>query len=416
MKIVVIGGSSFSTPHLLTFLHSNNGQKQMHVLLAGRSRQRLEAVERASRMLCAGNPHIRTEVIENRCWQQILEGADCVIIQIRVGGFSGRLFDETFPNKFGLCGDEGLGVGGLSAGWRTWPILMAILEAIESFCPQALSILLTSPLSLLVRASLQHVSVNLAGICELPWTTLRQFSCSLRLEASEVECDYIGSNHFGWFCNVRSCGRQLWDELATTECSFPTSDILRRHHCFPTRYLRLHYDAERVLAEQIAEKPRRADVLKNFQDRAYEAYESGELSAIESVLRNRSTPWYSEAVGPLLLALDGGRADIPFFLSVPSRGYVSFLNHDDVIECRHRFTDGKLVRSPFSGECPRHVIDNLTRMVEFERAATDAIVTRSTHLLENVIAIHPWVRDHSQLRQIVDEIVSTNEAIMRDGV
>lgn len=413
MKIVVIGGSSFSTPNLLTFLHSNNGQKQMHVLLAGRSRRRLEAVERASRVLCAGNLQINTEVIEKRNWQQILEGADCVIIQIRVGGFSGRLFDETFPNKFGLCGDEGLGVGGLSAGWRTWPVLMAILEAIASFCPQALSILLTSPLSVLVRASLQHVPVNLVGICELPWTTLRQISCSLGLETSEIECDYIGSNHFGWFCNVRRCGRELWEELATRKCFFPTSDFLGRYRCFPTRYLRLHYEAEQVLAEQIAEKPRRADALKNFQNRAYEAYESGQLAEIKSALRNRSTPWYGEAVGPLLLAVDGGRADIPFFLSVPNGDYVSFLNHDDVIECQHQFADGGLVRSRFGGECPRHVIDNLTRMVEFERAATNAIVNRSPHLLESVIAIHPWVRDHSQLRQIVEEIVSTNKAIMR---
>jgi 6-phospho-beta-glucosidase len=275
-------------------------------------------------------------------------------------------------------------------------------------------ILLTSPLSVLVRASLKHVDMNLVGICELPWTTLRQFSCSLGLEASDVECDYIGSNHFGWFYNIRSCGHELLDELATTERPFPASEFLRCHRCFPTRYLRLHYEADRVLAEQIAEKPRRAEALKDFQSRAYDAYESGQISEIKSALQSRATPWYNDAVGPLLLAVGGEDVDIPFFLSARNGDYVSFLARDDVIECRHQCADGKFVRPPLGGECPTHVIENLTRMVEFERAATDAIVARSPQLLESALAIHPWIRGHSKLGEIVRRIVSANEAIARD--
>ena len=383
----------------------------MEVILAGRSPGHLDAVERASRLLCERGIEIRSQAIGRGNYRQILEGADCVIIQIRVGGFSGRLFDESFPINFRLCGDEGLGVGGLSAGWRTWPVLMTILEAIASFCPQSFVILLTAPLTMLVRASLRHVDLNLVGICELPWTTLRQFSGLLGLQARELACDYVGFNHFGWFYNIRSRGQDLMDRLAAAKCAFPPADVLRRYRCLPTRYLRLHYEADQVLAEQTANRSRRAEVLANCQSRAYEVYESGDLGEIEAVLQNRTTPWYSDAVGPLLLALDGESLDLPFFLSVRNADYVSFLADDDVIECRHEYSNGKLVRSPLYGECPRHMIENLTQMAEFERKATNAIMGRSVQLLREALGAHPWIHDHSHLGEIAEEIVSANEAI-----
>jgi 6-phospho-beta-glucosidase len=122
MKMVIIGGSSFSTPGLLNFLDSNGTPRGMEVVLASRSRERLAAVKRAAHFLARGNLEIKTETTESNNWSEILDGAEIVVIQIRVGGFDGRLFDETFPNRYGLCGDEGLGAGGVSAGWGSWPV------------------------------------------------------------------------------------------------------------------------------------------------------------------------------------------------------------------------------------------------------------------------------------------------------
>lgn len=415
MRIVVIGGSSFSTPTLLKFLDSKRDLARMEVVLAGRSRERVEAVCKASRLLIRGELEIRTELAQTSNWRKILDGADSVVVQIRVGGFEGRLFDETFPNKYRLCGDEGLGVGGISAGWRTWPVLAPMLEAIAEFCPRAFVILLTSPLSPLVRASLKHVDLNLVGICELPWTTLQELGCSLGLRASEVQSDYLGVNHLGWFFNMRSGVRELLDDLVAGKRSFPTSQLLRAHGCFPTRYLRMHYQPDTVLAEQISQKTPRAEVLRSVQNRSYQAYWNGQVSEIASALEARATPWYKEAVGPLLLARAGQQVEIPFFLSARNGTYVSFLAPNDIIECRHHWVEGGLLRSPLIGKPPQHVIENLVPVVQFERAATEAIMGRSTRLLRDALSVHPWTRDHAQLESIVDEIVTMNEAILMAG-
>ncbi len=412
MRIVVIGGSSFSTPTLLKFLDSKADLARMEVVLVGRSRERVEAVCRASRLLIREELKIRGELAQSNNWRKILDGADTVVVQIRVGGFEGRLLDEAFPNKYGLCGDEGLGVGGISAGWRTWPVLSPMLEAIAEFCPRAFVILMTSPLSSLVRASLKHVDLNLMGICELPWTTLQELSRSLNLQPSDVQSDYLGVNHFGWLFNIQSGARDLLVDLVASQRPFPTSQLLRDSGCFPTRYLRMHYHPDVVLAEQTLQKMPRAEFLRIVQQRSYYAYLSGRVSEIASALEVRSTPWYGEAVGPLLLARCGQQVEVPFFLSTQNGTHVPFLASNDIIECRHHWVEGRLLRSPLIGAPPKHVIENLVPIVQFERAATEAIMARSTRLLRDALSVHPWIRDHGQLESIVDEIVSANDVIL----
>jgi len=411
VRIVIIGGGSFSTPKLLTFLDSQKTPgTALEVVLASRSRQRLEAVTRASRHLVRGDLEMRAEPISTDRWPQILGGANIVIVQIRVGGFEGRLFDETFPHKYGLCGDEGLGPSGLSAGWRTWPVLAPMLEAIATFCPRVFVILLTSPLGSLVRASLAYADLNLVGICELPWTTLQALGESVGLQSREIQADYLGVNHLGWFFNVRSQSRDLLDDLAGRVGSFPDGQFLRTHRCFPTRYLRLHYEADTVLAEQTSQTPR-AELLGDIQKRSYQAYATEGTSEIAVAVEARATPWYTDAVGPLLLAICGDRSDIPFFLSVRNRAYVSFLAPDDIIESPHGWGPEGLVRSRLRDSVPAHVVECLRPFVQFERVATEAIVARSIPLLREALSLHPWTRGRAPVRSIVDEIVSMNDAM-----
>lgn len=412
MKVVIIGGSAFSTPSLLALLHSTKRPRpnpSMQIVLASRSTRKLQAVSRAGRVLTGEDLQISTQCMQAN-WGRTLHGADAVLIQIRVGGLEGRWFDETFPNKYGLCGDEGLGVGGISAAWRTWPVLLPILETVATFCPSAFVILLTSPLSLLVRAALQHLNLNLVGICELPWTTLQALSRRLRLSGEELHADYLGLNHIGWFFNARSGSRDIISELARGNSSFPTAELVQRLGCFPTRYLRMHYETVAVLSEQISQKSPRASVLMDLQEQSYRVFEIGGRDEILAALSQRSTPWYCDAVAPLLLALRGDKVGLDFFLCARNGDYVQFLAVDDIIECRYRWCEGQLTRVPLNNPPPSHVVDVLTDFVRFEQIATKAIVSRSVPLLHEALSCHPWTQKSAQLDGIVQEIVSNRVA------
>ncbi len=407
MKLVVIGGSAFSTPELIRFLNSNERSGRMQVVLASRSMAKLQAVERASMLAGSGAVQLQIEAICQDSWRRVLPGAHCVLIQIRVGGYEGRSFDESFPHKYRLCGDEGLGPGGLSAGWRTWPVIADLLEAISSFCPGAFVILMTSPLSLLVRASHKFARLKLVGVCELPWTTLQELSAKLGLPSGNLQADYLGVNHLGWFFNFHCGSDSLQEEVACAmhADSFPSRDFVQVHGCFPTRYLRMHYQREQVLSEQVSQPTSRGATLSKLQEQAGMAFATGSAAAVAEILSARRAPWYPHAVGPLILALGGEASAIPFFLSVRNGPFTELLGPDDVIECRHHWVDGELVRPQLGAAPPPHLASTLRSFVRFEQVAAEAIRTRSGALLLEALSVHPWTQGHPQIRALASEIV-----------
>ena len=265
MKVVVLGANSISTPWLVRYLARRSDA--ITLVLAGRRPERLAAIARASRILAEGST-VSVETAGAGC----LSGADAVLIQFRVGGYAARRRDETFPLEFDLCGDEGLGAGGLAAAWRTWPVLHSALSDVSRICPRANVILLTSPLTTLVKVSrLAFPQLDVTGICELPFTTLSQIAT---WEA--LDWDYIGINHIGWL---------LFSSAPPSRC----------------KYLRLHYNRAEVLAEQKSRPGARADELTALESPVLESYALGNREEVQRAMRAHAPPdWYDAAVGPLL--------------------------------------------------------------------------------------------------------------------
>ena len=288
-----------------------------------------------------------------------------------------------------------------------------LLEVIVTFCPHAFVILMTSPLSLLVRASHRLAALNLVGICELPWTTLQDLNGKVGLRNGGLDADYLGVNHLGWFFNFHSGSDCLNDEVACTihEDSFPWRSLLLANGCFPTRYLRMHYEREKVFSEQVSQRIPRAEILAQLQKKAYSAYSTGSQAAVAEILKTRRAPWYPHAIGPLILALDGKSTAIPFFLSVPNGTYSDLVQADDIVECRHHWVARGLVRTPLASSPPQHLAETLLPFVLFERVATEAIITRSAALLIEALSLHPWTQGHPQIRAIANDIVSYNEGV-----
>jgi 6-phospho-beta-glucosidase len=60
--------------------------------------------------------------------REAIEGADFVIVQLRVGGNQARLRDETIPPRFGFVGQETTGPGGFAKALRTVPVVLELAE------------------------------------------------------------------------------------------------------------------------------------------------------------------------------------------------------------------------------------------------------------------------------------------------
>jgi 6-phospho-beta-glucosidase len=390
MKVAVIGASAHSTPALFdsTVRFDDLG---VRFALVARSRERLGAVSRAIGLINAHrSDEVLHEVVHIDDLEAAVDEASVVIVQIRTGGHAARNWDESFPLNYGQCGDEGLGMGGLAAAWRTWPDLRALLSRIASTGTRAHILLLTSPVGILTRCALHDFpQLNIYGICELPWTTVVNMCSAPVFAASSLTFSYLGVNHLGWLSNVKYAGRTVLD----------ASGVM------PLKYVALADDRQLVLSQQRA-KLSRAIELAHHSTIAFGTYAQGSLSEILTVVRSRATPWYAEAVVPFIAGIAGEACDRSFFLTHRNEGYCPDLSDDAVVEMPFAMRSGRLERQPLTLWERRDITERVRSLVQYEVVATDAVLRRDGELLGAAIRSHPWLGGFIIDRRLMEDVVA----------
>src|SRR5262249_14672926 len=96
-----------------------------------------------------------------------LDGADAVLIQLRVGGQDARLHDETVPAVCGCLGQETTGAGGLAKALRTVPVVLDLAAEIERrAAPGAWIVDFANPVGIVTRA-LREDGHRAIGLCNV---------------------------------------------------------------------------------------------------------------------------------------------------------------------------------------------------------------------------------------------------------
>lgn len=403
MKIAIVGGSASSTPALFLTREFLTLAGKLVITLIGRSEVRLHAVQRAIEMLTGGAVSVQCSTDLND-----VQDASLVLLQARYGGYEGRARDELFPLRHNLCGDEGLGPGGLAAAWRSWPHVATALETIAQRCPFAKVLLMTAPLGLLVRcANAAFPSLDVVGICELPWVTLRSVCDALDVPVDKVQFSYAGVNHLGWFDRLRLGAEDLIARYASTrrDSEFPSADLISVQHAIPLKYLRMHYEPADVLRRQRARPPRAVE-LQLIKQQAMQSFASGGRDEIVKALRRRPTPWYAGAVAPFVAAIAGLPTSTVFFLSTPNEDYLSFLAPDDTVEQPFTIESGLRCKLRRQCELPEPLVQTLSRFVEYERWAAQAVLINQLAACATVLSKHPWVRSASGIDTLAADVIA----------
>src|SRR6478736_4126444 len=194
MKIAVVGGGSTYTPELVSGLTRLDVDE---LVLEDVDPERREVVGgMAARMLArqgfAGHLEVTGDL------DSAVEGADYVLIQIRVGGQEARLRDETAPLACGCIGQETTGAGGFAKAMRTVPVVLEIAERVRALAvPGAWIVDFTNPVGIVTRALLDdgHRAV---GLCNVAIGFQRRFASMLDVPPSAVRLDHVGLNHLTW--------------------------------------------------------------------------------------------------------------------------------------------------------------------------------------------------------------------------
>src|SRR6516165_2343603 len=336
MKLAVVGGGSTYTPELVAGLAREREHLGLRELwLQDTDAERREIVgAMAARMLSAAGCDIELSVTDDL--ERALDGASYVLIQLRVGGQSARLGDETAPLACGCIGQETTGAGGLAKALRTVPVVLEIAsKARELADDKAWIVDFTNPVGIVTRALLDagHRAV---GLCNVAIGFQRYFAELLGVTPQAVSLDHVGLNHLTWERAVLVEGKDRLPELIAGHAEQIAARIevpryvLDNGGLVPSYYLRYYYFHDAVVGEHRKAGTRAAEVAA-IEAELLRMYADPALDKKPEALAKRGGAFYSEAAVALLSSLAAGTGDVQV-VNVRNNGTFDFLGDDAVIE------------------------------------------------------------------------------------
>jgi len=409
MKLAVIGSGSTYTPELVSGLSRLEvSELALHDIDAER-REVVGAL--ACRMLDAQGYSGGLELTDDL--DRALDGADYVLIQIRVGGQEARLRDETVPLACGCIGQETTGAGGLAKAFRTVPVVLEIAERVrERAADGAWIVDFTNPVGIVTRALLDagHRAV---GLCNVAIGVQRTAARLLAVEPESVVVDQVGLNHLTWVRAIRVDGDDVLpqlldehgDELAGVS-GLPLR-VAEELGALPSYYLRYFYAHDRVLAEQLGGTPRALEVMQ-IERGLLDLYRDPELREKPPLLEQRGGAFYSEAAVGLVRSLATGDGAV-HEVDVRNDGALAGFAADDVVELPARVTRDSIEPLPQPPLAPE-LLGLAQHVAAYERLAAEAAAAQDLELARKALLAHPLIGQHALVDELLEPLLAPREA------
>ncbi|WP_030836021.1 6-phospho-beta-glucosidase [Streptomyces sp. NRRL S-475] len=414
MKLTVVGGGSTYTPELVDgFARLRDTLPVEELVLMDPDQDRLDLVGGLARRIFTRQDHAG-RVTTTTDLDTAVDGADAVLLQLRVGGQAARQQDETWPLECGCVGQETTGAGGLAKALRTVPVVLDIADRVRRTNPRAWIIDFTNPVGIVTRALLQagHKAV---GLCNVAIGLQRKFAALLSVAASEIHLDHVGLNHLTWETAVRLGGPEGEDLLpellgghgdtiaADLRLPRPLLDTLG---VVPSYYLRYYYAHDEVVRESRT-KPSRAAEVAEMERRLLAMYADPALDEKPELLAERGGAFYSEAAVDLAAALLGGGGSPYQVVNTYNRGTLPFLPDDAVIEVQ------AAVGAKGASPLPVQPVDPLyaglmAGVTAYEDLALQAALHGGRDRVFRALLSHPLVGQYAYAETLTDRLIAHN--------
>ena len=414
MKLTVVGGGSTYTPELIDgFARLRDTLPVEELVLVDPAPERLELVGGLARRIFAKQGH-PGRIVTTDDLDAGVEGADAVLLQLRVGGQAAREQDETWPLECGCVGQETTGAGGLAKALRTVPVVLDIAERVRRTNPDAWIIDFTNPVGIVTRALLQagHKAV---GLCNVAIGFQRKFAGLLGVTPADVHLDHVGLNHLTWETGVRLGGPEgenvlpkllgeHGDDIAS-DLSLPRV-LLDRLGVVPSYYLRYFYAHDEVVRE-LRTKPSRASQVAEMERELLKMYADPGLDEKPALLAKRGGAYYSEAAVDLAASLLGGGGSPYQVVNTYNKGTLPFLPDDAVIEVQ--------AAVGAKGATPLGVADVdplyaglMANVTAYEDLALEAALRGGRERVFRALLSHPLIGQYEYAEALTDQLIAHN--------
>jgi 6-phospho-beta-glucosidase len=340
-----------------------------------------------------------------------IDGADFVIVQLRVGGQRARLLDETIPLRFGCIGQETTGPGGFAKALRTVPVVLELARAVAARAARDAWIVdFTNPVGIVTQALLDE-GHRAIGLCNVAIGLQRRFASWLEVDPHRVELEHVGLNHLSWVRRVWLDGTDVLPDLLdrhgnalADELDLPV-ELVRMLGAVPSYYLHYYYATRDVLEHQRT-NPSRAEEVMRIESGLLDLYRDPSLAEKPKLLEQRGGAYYSEAAAQLIVSLHEGEGDVQV-VDVRNDGAIPGLPDDAVVEV------GATIDR--DGAHPRRVdplAPELLGLVEhakaYERLAVRAAVSGDRVIALKALMANPLVGDYGVAAPLLDALLAAN--------
>ena len=419
MKLAVIGAGSTYTPELVSGLMRERERIHVRVLV-------LHDIDRDRRDVVGGlagrileRQGFAGELAITGALDRALDGADAVLIQIRVGGQAARLRDETVPALCGCVGQETTGAGGLGKAMRTVPVVLEIAQRVRELASEDAWIIdFTNPVGIVTRA-LIDAGHRAIGLCNVAINFQRQIADHLGVAPERVRVDQVGLNHLTWIRSVWVDGNDVLDEVIGTygdafahEIGLPRA-LIESLGAIPSYYLRYFYAEREVVQEQRMTTPRARTVAEIERD-LLELYRDPSLTEKPALLERRGGAFYSDAAVALVGSLIADTGDIQV-VDVRNGGALDGLADDDVVEVPARIGRAGAIpvaQPPLAPE----LLGLVQHVAAYERLAASAARARDRDVARTALMVHPLVREHRLADSMLERLLADVSRVAPDGL
>jgi 6-phospho-beta-glucosidase len=416
MKVAVIGGGSTYTPELVSGLARERERIDIDdLVLQDIDLERREVVGGlAARMLERVGYEGRLEVTDEL--ERAVDGANFVLIQIRVGGQEARLRDETIPLACGCIGQETTGAGGFAKALRTVPVVLGIADEVRRRAASGAWIIdFTNPVGIVTRALLDagHRAI---GLCNVAIGFQRSFAARLGVEPERVVVDQVGLNHLTWVRAVRLDGEDVLSRLLEEHGEEIAAGVelprrlIEELGAIPSYYLHYFYAHDEVLAEQLAGVPR-AETVMEIERGLLDLYRDPSLNEKPALLEQRGGAFYSEAAIGLAASLATGDHAM-HVVDIRNEGTLEGLADDDVVELPARVgRDGPvaLEQAPLAPE----LLGLVQHVAAYERLTAEAAATGDLGLARKALLTHPLIGQDAMAEQLLESLLEAGAERVR---
>lgn len=373
--------------------------------------------------------------------KEAFKDADFIFAQMRVGKYAMREQDEKIPLRHGAVGQETCGTGGLAYGLRTIFPMIEVMDWVKEYAKPTHWILnYSNPAAIMAEACRRlRPDARIINICDMPIAILDQIGSCLKVKPSEIDYDYFGLNHYGWFTKLECDGRNILKEAQEYVLKHGTllaeeiierikkaEEVGIRHNdsswlktwanmstmielmpeYFPNSYNQYYTLAQKVVDQSNPERTRANEVMSGREGKLFEGVdkylETGEMD--KETFYHGS---HGNFIVDLAVSLANNKGD-KFIVIVENKGAITNLPDDAMIEVPAYITSEgpQVIRRGDIGVFQKGLLE---QQLASEKLLVEGAITGSYQkVLESFIS-NKTIKSADQAKKILDDMIVANK-------